>query len=556
MRHRRVNGVDNLKRLRELAASKLKELAGLGESNGQAYEANDWDTPVVVPSKDSSDWDNKLAQLVSAKQQGKQLGSVAKPASNAKPASVKSASSTNKSTGNAKPVSASATTNASVPAKPKRAVNSAKREAYEKQKKADMYAELAKIYGYTKFRTGQYELISSILDGRDVLGVLPTGGGKSLCFQLPTHMIQGMGLVITPLISLMRDQVEQLNKRGYPAAFINSQMSQAEVNKIMSDTLHNHRYKILYVAPERLDSRRFVNFAVQLPISVITVDEAHCVSMWGKDFRPAYLRIPEFVKQLPSRPVIAAFTATATPQTRQDIISQLDLHDPYIGVTTFDRPNLRWYVRECTSENMLMGELFEYARRHKGCGIIFRESRAGCVKIAKYLASRGVNAQAYHAGMKPEERTRIQEAFISGEIPVIVSTSAFGMGIDKPDVRWVLHANVPKNLEEYYQEAGRAGRDGKVSHCVLYWRKSDFATARRMLSKAGKGNEEMGMIDTAVMRFHLMKMLDAVEAYCEATPRVCLRNVLLDYFGEHRTDRCGQCSTCHQFEKHPLKLWW
>lgn len=276
MRHRRVNGVDNLKRLRELAASKLKELAGLGESNGQAYEANDWDTPVVVPSKDSSDWDNKLAQLVSAKQQGKQLGIVAKPASNAKTASVKSASSTNKSTGNAKPVSASATTSANVPDKPKRAVNSAKREAYEKQKKADMYAELAKIYGYTKFRTGQYELISSILDGRDVLGVLPTGGGKSLCFQLPTHMIQGMGLVITPLISLMRDQVEQLNKRGYPAAFINSQMSQAEVNKIMSDTLQNHRYKILYVAPERLDSRRFVNFAVQLPISVITVDEAHC----------------------------------------------------------------------------------------------------------------------------------------------------------------------------------------------------------------------------------------------------------------------------------------
>lgn len=413
----------------------------------------------------------------------------------------------------------------------------------ERLKQKYMTELLNKQFGFPSFRPGQRELISHILDGRDVLGVLPTGAGKSLCYELSSRLLQGMTFVVTPLISLMRDQVESLSRLGIPAACINSLQSPEESGRILSDTLAKHAYKILYVAPERLDSARFVDFARQVPIRLLAVDEAHCVSQWGEDFRPSYLRIPEFVAKLPRRPVIAAFTATATPRTRADIIRQLRLRDPFEQVTTFDRPNLTWHVRQFDSERERTGAIIEYARDHApDSGIVYCATRKGTEELADALVDAGIDAIAYHAGMSSQERDRNQDAFVSGRVPVAVATSAFGMGIDKPDVRWVIHANAPQSIEEYYQEAGRAGRDGKPADCLLYWRERDFNTSRHFINLAGSDNDELTDEDRARVRRTMTTLLEAMHNYCLTTD--CLRNTILAYFGERATEKCGKCTNC------------
>ena len=415
-------------------------------------------------------------------------------------------------------------------------------ETHEHYKQRLMRSLLTQKFGFPSFRPGQKELIGSILDGRDVLGVLPTGAGKSLCYELPALMLPGLTLVVTPLISLMQDQVRNLAKTGIPAAFVNSTLAPEQEHAILSDTLRA-RYRILYVAPERLGTPTFLRFAKRVPITILAVDEAHCVSQWGQDFRPAYLRIPEFVDQLPARPVVAAFTATATPRTRTDISERLRLEDPRVVTTTFDRPNLTWQVVQPASRRERTDWILDWAQEHKGeSGIVYCSTRKAVDELAERLEEAGISARPYHAGHSAEERERNQAAFIKGTVSVIVATNAFGMGIDKPDVRWVLHNNAPQNLEEYYQEAGRAGRDGKPSDCVLLWMEGDFRTSRRFIDEAGDNNEELDSQQRQAVRRHLSDLLEAMHAYCLSAG--CLRNAILDYFGEHRTDPCGKCTNC------------
>jgi ATP-dependent DNA helicase RecQ len=403
-------------------------------------------------------------------------------------------------------------------------------------------------FGFSSFRPGQKELISHILDGQDVLGILPTGAGKSLCYELASRLLPGMTFVITPLISLMQDQVESLSRIGIPAAFVNSSQSPELSEQILSDTVNRHAYKILYVAPERLDNERFIRFARRIPLRLLAIDEAHCVSQWGQDFRPAYLRIPDFVDQLPHRPVIAALTATATVRTRRDIIAQLHLRDPFIQVTTFDRPNLTWKIRQCGSkqerDDAIVDDVLAH-RDHSGniqSGIVYCSTRQRTEDLADELSSAGVKALAYHAGLNSATRAARQDAFVSGKVPVITATSAFGMGIDKPDVRWVIHANAPESLEEYYQEAGRAGRDGKPSDCTLYWMEGDFRTSRHFIAAAGRDNDELTPEDRVRVHQLMTDRLEALHSYCLTTR--CLRNTILAYFGEKKTEPCGRCTNC------------
>jgi ATP-dependent DNA helicase RecQ len=416
-------------------------------------------------------------------------------------------------------------------------------DAHQRLKLRYMNELLHTQFGFSAFRPGQKELISHILDGRDVLGILPTGAGKSLCYELASRLLPGMTFVITPLISLMQDQVESLSRLGIPAAFVNSSQSVDESDRILSDTLTHHAYKILYVAPERLDNAQFVRFARHIPLRLLAIDEAHCVSQWGQDFRPAYLRIPDFVDQLPHRPVIAALTATATVNTRNDIIRQLHLHDPFVQVTTFDRPNLTWKIRQCSSKKERDEAIVDDVLAHRGqSGIIYCATRQRTQDLADALNDAGVKALAYHAGLDAKTRAERQDAFVSGRIPVIAATSAFGMGIDKPDVRWVIHANAPESLEEYYQEAGRAGRDGKPSECTLYWMENDFRTSRHFIAAAGRDNDELTPEDRLRVRQRMTNRLEALHAYCLTMH--CLRNTIMAYFGEKKTERCGRCTNC------------
>ena len=405
-----------------------------------------------------------------------------------------------------------------------------------------MHRLLTEQFGFSDFRPGQNELISAILDGRDVLGVLPTGAGKSLCYELPALMLPGLTIVVTPLISLMQDQVRRLTQAGIPTAFVNSTLDYAQERQVLDSTLRAEN-RILYVAPERLETPTFLDFARKVPVTILAVDEAHCVSQWGQDFRPAYLRIPDFVDRLPKRPVVAAFTATATPRTRDDIAARLRLDHPLVTTTTFDRPNLTWHVEQPASRRERTGRVIDWALAHKNePGIVYCSTRKAVDDLADRLLDAGVDARPYHAGHSTEERARNQADFLSGKVTVIVATNAFGMGIDKPDVRWVLHNNAPQNLEEYYQEAGRAGRDGRPADCLLLWMEGDFHTSRRFIDQAGEGNDELDEADRQAVRRHLSDLLEAMHAYCLSTG--CLRNAILDYFGEHRTDPCGRCTNC------------
>ncbi|MCI1984350.1 MAG: ATP-dependent DNA helicase [Bifidobacteriaceae bacterium] len=414
----------------------------------------------------------------------------------------------------------------------------------EQRKQDVMYSALRKVFGFDEFRPGQKDLISAILDHRDVVGVLPTGAGKSLCYELPALMLPGLTLVVTPLISLMKDQVDSLNRANIPAAFVNSAMDYGEEDRVLEAASHG-TYRILYVAPERLNNPRFLDFACnRVPLLLMAVDEAHCVSQWGQDFRPAYLEIPQFIARLPKRPIVAAFTATATPKAREDIAERLELRNPEKVMTTFDRPNLTWNVVRAASKAERDEWIVNWAVNHADeSGIVYCSTRAATEDVCDQLQSAGVAALAYHGGMEADERAANQDAFIRGGdegARVIVATNAFGMGIDKPDVRWVLHHNAPENLEAYYQEAGRAGRDGKPAQCVLLWMEGDFNTSRHFIETGG--NDQLSREELETVRQHRRGLLKSMHAYCMTTR--CLRNVIVEYFGEKAQGDCGRCGNC------------
>ena len=398
---------------------------------------------------------------------------------------------------------------------------------------------LQRVFGYTEFRNGQESLIDGVLSGRDVFGIMPTGGGKSMCYQLPGLMLPGITLVISPLISLMRDQVLALKASGVPAAYINSTLTGPQVQAVYRNLLAG-QYKIVYVAPERLDYAGFGSVAERLNISFVAVDEAHCVSQWGQDFRPSYLRILQFIDNLPRRPVLGAFTATATDQVRKDILRILKLQDPVQVVTGFDRPNL--YFDVIHPENGKDRELMRLlAARKRKSGIIYCSTRKKVETVCQMLQDRGYEATRYHAGLTDEERTENQEDFLYDRKPIMVATNAFGMGIDKSNVSFVVHYNMPKSIEAYYQEAGRAGRDGSEADCILLYNGSDVHMARFLIDNA-TDNEELDPKQRERVYQMELKRLEAMTGYCKTTQ--CLRGYILEYFGQKHPDVCGYCGTC------------
>lgn len=404
----------------------------------------------------------------------------------------------------------------------------------------DKYDILKKYFGYTGFREGQESLIDSILQGQDVLGIMPTGAGKSICYQVPALMLPGITLVISPLISLMKDQVQALNQAGVHAAYINSSLSEGQISKALALAAAG-RYKIIYVAPERLETYEFLQFAGQAEISMVTVDEAHCISQWGQDFRPSYLKIVQFVRQLGTRPVISAFTATATENVREDIVCVLGLHEPKVLVTGFDRGNLYFAVETTGRKDAYVTR---YLQEHDGeSGIIYCATRKNVDKLYERLREEGVAAARYHAGLSGEERRQSQEDFIYDRCPVMVATNAFGMGIDKSNVRYVIHYNMPQSLENYYQEAGRAGRDGERAECILLYSPQDVMI-NRLLLESKETNGEYTQEENAAVRERDEERLRTMTYYCTTTE--CLRAYLLRYFGESGTDACGNCRNCVQ----------
>ena len=398
---------------------------------------------------------------------------------------------------------------------------------------------LKQYYGHTAFRPGQEELIQGILAGRDALGVMPTGGGKSLCYQIPALLLPGLTLVVSPLISLMKDQVAALEEAGIPAAFLNSSLDGEAFRRVCRE-IHRGAYKLLYVAPERLLSEGFAAMMGEQPIAQVAVDEAHCISQWGQDFRPSYLKIRDFLAGLPQRPVVSAFTATATAEVQEDILTQLGLQDPVKVVTGFDRPNLFFDVRRPEKKQPLLLSLVE-ARREKS-GIVYCATRAGVEKVCDLLCQQGIPATRYHAGLSEAERRQNQDDFQYDRKTVMVATNAFGMGIDKSNVGFVIHYNMPKSLEAYYQEAGRAGRDGEPAECILLYGQGDVTTAQFFLQQAGENHEALTPEQAAQVQYRDQLRLEDMVAYCKT--KACLRGKLLDYFGQAHPAACGHCGNC------------
>ena len=401
---------------------------------------------------------------------------------------------------------------------------------------------LKAVFGYDSFRQGQESVINAVLDGRDILAVMPTGAGKSLCYQVPAMLFSGITLVISPLISLMQDQVKALNEVGVNAAFINSSLSEKELNDTFKNAYKGH-YKIIYVAPERLMSEGFISFAKSVEISMVTVDEAHCISQWGQDFRPSYMDIAEFINILDKRPIISAFTATATQNVREDIICSLGLNNPYFLVTGFDRENLFFQVDKPQNKERF---ILDFIERHRGeSGIIYCATRKNVDSLYTLLRKQHISVGKYHAGMSNEERKQMQNDFVFDYTSIVIATNAFGMGIDKSNVRFVIHYNMPASMENYYQEAGRAGRDGLNSECILLFSPQDIIINRFLLEH--KDFSDVDPIDAMTIRERDIKRLQIMEGYCYTTE--CLRNYILKYFGEDPKKPCDDCGNClRQFE--------
>ena len=404
----------------------------------------------------------------------------------------------------------------------------------------NLYQTLKHYFGYDTLRPGQQDLMEGILNGSDVLGIMPTGAGKSLCYQVPALMLPGITIVISPLISLMSDQVKALNQAGVHAAYINSSLTENQIRAALLYAAQG-QYKIIYVAPERLNTMRFLDFACRADISMVTVDEAHCISQWGQDFRPSYLEIADFLARLPRRPVVSAFTATATERVKQDITGSLHLQNPVTVVTGFDRPNLFFRVVKRKGGKETDNSILNYVKRHEDeSGIIYCATKKNVDSVCELLLQHGILAGRYHAGLSLEERKESQDDFTYDRIRVMVATNAFGMGIDKSNVRYVLHYNMPQSLEYYYQEAGRAGRDGEEAECVLFFSKQDIMINKRLLDyKALEGGYTAG--DPAV-RANEQRKLNQMIHYCETDE--CLRQYILNYFGDHSPCICEKCSNC------------
>ncbi len=402
----------------------------------------------------------------------------------------------------------------------------------------DKLSLLKAFFGHDSFRPGQEKLVDSLLSGRDVLGVMPTGAGKSVCYQLPSLMLPGLTLVVSPLISLMKDQVAALTQAGVPAAFLNSSLSTAQYSEALR-RIGNGAYKLLYIAPERLLSQSFARLAEKLEISLLAVDEAHCVSQWGQDFRPSYLQIAQFLQQLPKRPAVGAFTATATHQVKEDIQKLLLLKDPLCLTTGFDRPNLFFQVVKPKNKSSY---LCDYLFGHKEqSGIIYCATRKMVEALCDSLRSRDFVATRYHAGLSDEERKQNQEDFVYDRAKIMVATNAFGMGIDKSNVNYVIHYNMPKNLESYYQEAGRAGRDGQPAQCILLFSTGDVRTAKYLIAHSGE-NETLSEEERVKRQKMELRRLEQMVSYCKA--KTCLRACLLRYFGEEAPLSCRNCGNC------------
>ncbi|PKD04129.1 ATP-dependent DNA helicase RecQ [Bifidobacterium longum] len=417
---------------------------------------------------------------------------------------------------------------------------------------------LTRYFGYDSFRPGQQGIVEALLAGHDVLGVMPTGAGKSVCYQIPAALSPGATLVISPLISLMRDQVDALNDLGMPAAFINTTQTPDEQAMVFAQAAAG-QIKLLYVAPERLETGRFRDFAARTPISLIAVDEAHCVSQWGQDFRSSYLGIGDFIAGLPQRPPVGAFTATATERVRRDIVGLLGLRNPAVTVTGFDRPNLYFDVVKLETKYKAAWMARYVADHPDESGIVYCATRKTTEALADTLNQMGHPAVAYHGGMSPDAREVAQRDFITDKVPVVVATNAFGMGIDKSNVRYVIHHNLPESIEAYYQEAGRAGRDGEPSRCTLLWNESDIVTRRRLLDNDYE-NERLTPEEQEIVRQSKRRLLDGMVGYCRTTD--CLHRYMTRYFGQElspnagsaagediaadssQSGRCGACSNC------------
>jgi len=402
----------------------------------------------------------------------------------------------------------------------------------------DRYTVLKQYFGHDAFRPGQEVMINALLSGRDALGVMPTGAGKSMCYQIPALLLPGLTLVISPLISLMKDQVAALRQAGVPAEYLNSSLDYDRQREVFRRTARGE-VKLLYVAPERLESEGFLRLMEMVRLSLVAVDEAHCVSQWGQDFRPSYLKIPEFIRSLPQRPPVGAFTATATGVVREDIEKLLELCEPERVVTGFDRPNLYFEVVRPQGRKAYLRDLL--ALRRDRSGIVYCMTRSAVEKVCEDLLNHGFSATRYHAGLEDEERRKNQEDFVHDRVRIMVATNAFGMGIDKSNVSFVIHYNMPKDLESYYQEAGRAGRDGESAECILLYAASDIYTAKFLIENSND-NENLTEQQRMTIRQRDMARLDSMIGYCNTTR--CLRSYILDYFSENSPENCGNCGHC------------
>lgn len=416
--------------------------------------------------------------------------------------------------------------------------------------------ELEKYFSFSQFRPGQKEIVEAIMAGKDVVALMPTGGGKSLCFQLPAILSDKISIVISPLIALMQDQVDALNARGIAATYINSALNQHEIAQRFRD-IKNGKTKIIYIAPERFGNREFQEIFSNLEVYLLAVDEAHCVSQWGHDFRPDYLQVSQYINMLKKRPIVAAFTATATPEVKDDIIERLQLNEPAVFVRGFDRPNLKFFVRENLKKKERMDEALRIVKSLEGSGIIYAITRKETEAISKYFKENGIKATAYHAGMTSDKRSMVQNDFMENKFKVIVATIAFGMGVDKADIRYVIHVGMPSSPEGYYQEAGRAGRDGEKAYCILLHSKSD-ASLHHFFIMANKGemssqgkNWEDARVVTSIKYARLDKMKEYVGL------KSCRRLLLLEYFGDpavaNHSGNCKGCDVCleYKWEKSP-----